>query len=123
MIIYIHESEYIAHIAVRYYGFVNSAEAGEYNNDTMESKEVREMRKGILSLSLPGMRKGRGKGKTAAAGQAAEHKTVGREEPKVEIKAEKPLVQTIMIPKPSQVKPGVRSKSLPGASHKPKGKR
>lgn len=60
------------------------------------------MRRGILSLSLPGMRRGQARGKTgnmANAEKAAERKAAAHEEPKVEIKAEKPFVQTVIVPK------------------------
>lgn len=70
------------------------------------------MRKGIMSLSLPGMRKGRRKtGNMAKAEQAAEKKPAAHEEPTVEAQAEKPFVQTIMVPKKRTVGSGNRRRS------------
>jgi hypothetical protein len=64
----------------------------------MDIEEVRDMRKGILSLGLPGMRRA-GNRKTAGAEQGAEKKAAAYEEPEVDAKSEKPFIQTIMLPK------------------------
>jgi hypothetical protein len=83
----------------------------------MDIEEVRKMRKGIMSLSLPGMKKGSGKRKTGNmvnAEQAAERKAAAHEEPKVEAKGEKQFVQTINIPKPHTTARGNRRRGILG---------
>jgi hypothetical protein len=85
----------------------------------MDIEEVRAMRKGILSLSLPGMRKGQAKGKTgnmANAEKAAERKALAHEEPMVEAKAEKAFVQTILVPKKQPVHAAGKRRNLFGGT-------
>ena len=84
------------------------------------------MRKGIMSLSLPGMRKGRSKtGNMASAEQTAEKKAAAHEEPKAETKAEKPFVQTINVPKPQTSHAAGRHKGVLGkrSARKTEGKK
>jgi hypothetical protein len=94
----------------------------------MDIEEVRAMRRGILSLSLPGMRKGQARGKTgnmANAEKAAEIKAAVHEEPKVEAKAEKPFVQTVMVPKKQSAHTTSKRRNLFGgaARRRPEGKK
>lgn len=71
------------------------------------------MRKGILSLSMPGRSKASGKKKTnnmELAEQAAAKKTASAEEQKADTK-EKAFVQTIMVPKQNTVVKKTKRKS------------
>jgi hypothetical protein len=78
------------------------------------------MRKGILSLSMPGRGKAAGKKKTKnmeLAEQAAAKKATVAEEQEAVKNQEKAFVQTIKIPKPGMVlKKAKRRRGIPGGT-------
>ncbi len=127
MLVYICICEYTTPYADRFNTIGNFVAPANIMIVRWISEEVRDMRKGILSLSLPGMRKGQARKKTgnmANAEKAAERKTAAHEEPKVETKAEKSFVQTIMVPKKPAQATTKRKNLLGGAARRrPEGKK